>query len=570
MNKLRWVVNEGPDPARVARLVTALGLPPAGARLLVSRGLDDPDRARDFLNPSSADDHDPFLFSRMREAVDLVSGAARDGVTVLVHGDYDADGISGAALLFHYLNGPFGAVSRFVPDRRRDGYGIADRAIDWALEEKVGLFIAVDCGTSDAVRLRRLEEAGIPVIVCDHHQMPVDGDVAGVLLNPMRRGETYPFSGLCGAGVAYKLVEALHASGFKGAQSPEALLDLVALATVADMAPLVGENRYLVRAGLERINRGARAGLEAIRSFARLTGNEITARHLSFVFAPRLNAPGRVSRAKPSLEILCASAKDRAFQLATVLEEDNDRRRALTRRVEEEAVAAINGMSDRDSRGGFVLANDAWDEGVLGIAAARVVETFGRPAILMSPSNGLLKGSGRSIPGVDLKAHLDYFRDRLVRYGGHAGAIGLSMEPAMLDGFASEFSDRLRDVVAPGGGVTLSIDAELTLSECNNELLDFLSRCEPFGTANDEPVWILRDVQIARETSLVGDGHMKLFFFDGEGARGSAISFGWDRPHGPEDLHGRALDLAVTIRKNSYLGQVYPDLRLVDMRESGV
>jgi single-stranded-DNA-specific exonuclease len=568
MNKYRWVLCR-PDDAAASGLAHELDVPAAAARLLVSRSITSAAAARDFLNPSAAHTHDPFRFDRMRDAVAAVRDAARQNRTVLVHGDYDVDGISGAALLFHYLNGSFANVARFVPDRRRDGYGVAERAVEWALERNVGLLIAVDCGTSDAARLRRLEEAGVTVVVCDHHQLPVGGDVAGILLNPVRPGEGYPFAGLCGAAVAFKLVQALDASGFAGAQPPEALLDLVALATVADMAPLVGENRYFVRAGLERINRSPRPGLEAIRNFARLSGSEITSRHLSFVFAPRLNAPGRVSRPKPALEILCAGEKDRALQLASVLEEENDRRRALTDRVHEQAVAAIRALADPAAHGGFVLANDDWDEGVLGIAAARVVEEFGRPAILMGASQGLLKGSGRSVPGVDLKEQLDHFQDRLVRYGGHAGAVGLTIEPAQLARFADDFSSRLTGLVGPDAGRALAIDGALETAECDLALAEFLARCEPFGAGNPEPVWMIRDVQVSRETTLVGEGHLKLFFTDAGGARGSAIAFGWDRPQTPEDLHGRALDLAVTLRKNNYLGAVYPELRLVDVRAGG-
>ena len=568
MNKYRWVLRHADDEVTHA-LSRALDVPAAAARVLVTRGIGDEATAREFLSPSIAHTHDPFLFDHMREAVERVRAAQARGKSVLVHGDYDVDGISGAALLFHYLNGPFGNVSRFVPDRRKDGYGVAERAVEWALAEKVGLVIAVDCGTSDAARLRRLEEAGIPVVVCDHHQFPVDGDVAGVMLNPVRPGERYPFGGLCATAVAFKLVQALDAAGFPGAQPPDALIDLVALATVADMAPLVGENRYFVRAGLERINRAPRPGLEAIRNFARLSASEINARHLSFAFAPRLNAPGRVSRPKPALEILCAQGKDRAFQLASVLEEENEKRRALTERVHEEAVTAIRALADTDARGGFVLANDGWDEGVLGIAAARVVEEFGRPAILMGASHGMFKGSGRSVPGVDLKQQLDHFQDRLVRYGGHAGAVGLTIDPAEFERFAYDFSERLREFVAPEAGPPLSIDGILEIEECTLDLVSFLSRCEPFGSGNPEPVWMLRDVQVARETSLVGDGHLKLYFFDARGARASAIAFGWDRPETPEDLHGRALDLAVTVRRGSFQGTVYPDLRLVDLRDSG-
>jgi len=565
MNKYRWVISQSdgfspPDGSRI---------PPAGARLLAARAITDPAAIDAFLDPVPAHAHDPFLFDHMKEAVAVIDAAARSGASLLVHGDYDVDGISGAALLFHYFNGIFKDVHRFLPDRRKDGYGVSDRAIEWALEHKVGLFIAVDCGTSDGAKLRRLEAAGIPVLVCDHHLIPVENDVAGILLNPVRPGEHYPFENLCGTAVAFKLIQALHASGVRGAVEPDALLDLVALATVADMATLTGENRYYVRAGLERINRSPRPGLEAIRTLARLSGTPVNARHLSFVFAPRLNAPGRISRPKPSLEILCETARDRAAQLALVLEADNDRRRALTTRVEEDAVGAIKGFVDLNARGAFVLANPEWDEGVLGIAAARVVEQFGRPAILMSRNHDVLKGSGRSVPGIDLKQQLDHFHDRLLRYGGHAGAVGLTMAPEELDRFADEFSRHLRPLVSPEAGPPLRIDSALDLSECTPELLDFLAACEPFGAGNPQPVWMLRDMEVVGDTCLVGDGHLKLFVRDNAGARASAIAFGWDRKETPEDLHGRCVDLAVTLRRHVYMGKVEVEMRIVDVRRSG-
>ena len=364
-------------------------------------------------------------------------------------------------------------------------------------------------------------------------------------------------------------MQALHASGVRDSVDPSELLDLVALATVADMAALTGENRYFVRAGLERINKSPRPGLEAMRTLARLSGTPVNSRHLSFVFAPRLNAPGRIARPKPSLEILCETARDRAAQLALVLESDNDRRRELTSRVEEEAITAIKGFSDLNARGAFVLANEHWDEGVLGIAAARVVEQFGRPAILMSRNHEVLKGSGRSVPGVDLKQQLDYFHDRLLRYGGHAGAVGLSMAPDQLERFADDFSERLRPIVTPEAGMPLRIDAALEISECTIELLDFLASCEPFGSGNPQPVWMLRDVEVARETCLVGDGHLKLFVRDNAGTRASAIAFNWERPQSPEDLHGRAIDLAVTLRKHVFMGNTEVEMRVVDVRTSG-
>jgi single-stranded-DNA-specific exonuclease len=568
MNKYRWVI-KAPDQGARAEISADTRIPPAGLRLFAARAMSDPAAIAAFLSPAAEHAHDPFKFEHMREAVAMVDAAARSGGSLIVHGDYDVDGISGAALLYHYLNGVFKNVHRFVPDRRKDGYGVADRAVDWAIEQRVALFIAVDCGTSDGPKLRRLEAAGIPVIVCDHHLMPFEGETSGILLNPVRPGETYPFESLCGTAVAFKLTQALHASGVRGSVDPSELMDLVALATVADMAALTGENRYFVRAGLERMNKSPRPGIEAIRTLARLSGTPINSRHLSFVFAPRLNAPGRISRPKPSLEILCEAARDRAAQLALTLESDNDRRRQLTNDVEVAAITAIQGFADLNARGAFVLANEHWDEGVLGIAAARVVEQFGRPAILMSRSNDVLKGSGRSVPGVDLKQQLDHFHDRLLRYGGHAGAVGLTMAPEELDRFADDFSQRLRPIVSPESGLPLRIDATLEIAECTVELLDFLAACEPFGSGNPQPVWILRDLEVARETCLVGDGHLKLFVRDNTGARASAISFNWDRPQSPEDLHGKAVDIAVTLRKHVYMGNTEVELRILDVRTSG-
>jgi single-stranded-DNA-specific exonuclease len=198
-----------------------------------------------------------------------------------------------------------------------------------------------------------------------------------------------------------------------------------------------------------------------------------------------------------------------------------------------------------------------------------VVEQFGRPAILMSRNQDVLKGSGRSVPGVDLKQQLDHFHDRLLRYGGHAGAVGLTMAPDQLERFADDFSSHLRAMVSPEGGRPLAIDAELAITDCTIELLDFLAACEPFGTGNPQPVWMLRDLQVARETCLVGDNHLKLFVFDGVGARASAICFGWERPESPEDLHGRAIDLAVTLQKHVFMGRTEVELRVVDLRASG-
>ncbi len=566
MNHYQWIDPSPVDDDVVSTLTTALKAPPAGARFLCARGFTDVRAATRFLNPSVEDIHDPFEFDNMREAVECVRSAVEAKQTILVHGDYDVDGISGTALLYHYLNGLVPAVKRFVPDRREDGYGIAERAVEWATEEKVGLFIAVDCGTSDAELIEQLESSGVKVIVCDHHEFPPDGHFAGIMLNPSRPGERYPFRSLCGTGVAYKLVEALHADGVRGTTAPESLLDLVSLATVGDLARLEGENRYYVRAGLEQMNARPRPGVRAIKSFTRIGQRAITSSHIAFLLAPRINAPGRVARPKPSLEILCEDRRDRVMQLAARLEGDNEKRKELTKHVHAEAADQIRQMSDREERGAFILAGDGWDEGVLGIAAARVAEEFGRPAILMSIQGDVAKGSGRSIPGINLKEQLDHFEDCFVRYGGHAQAVGLTIHADRIEEFSKGLSQRVREFVTPGSRLPLHIDGCVEIQECSFELVNFLSRCEPFGYGNREPVWKISDVQILRNTTIVGDGHLKLFFQDMRGTPGEAIAFRWNRTETPDDLHGRVVDLAVTIQRGEYMGKVYAELRLIDIR----
>ena len=568
LNKYRWEENPPPDPDTVQSLVDEFDIPPVGARFLVARSITDRADVKSYLYPEATHSHDPFQFEHMGAAVEAVRAAIARKQPLLIHGDYDVDGISGTALLYLYLRDLFPEVFRFVPDRRKDGYGVAERAVAWAIEQKVGLVIVVDCGTSDGELIGELESHDIPVIVCDHHEFPVDKEVRGVMLNPSRAEETYPFRSLCGTGVAYKLVDALHQSGIRGREHPEALLDLMALATVGDVSPLVDENRYFVRAGLELINRSPRPGLEALKGVARMRNRAVTSTHIAFMLAPRINAPGRISRPKPSLEILCAEEKQQAIQLASVLENDNERRKELTEMVRREVIQRIEAM-DGEQPGGYVVAGEGWDEGVLGIAAARVAEEYGRPAIIMTVSGDTAKGSGRSVPGVNLKEHLDQFQDCFVRYGGHAQAVGLTMKAARVGEFGAGLSRRLQqEMSGRPGGRSLHIDGTLELEDCSLELLSFFARCEPFGHGNKAPLWRLSNVQILRESGYVGDNHMKLFFRDMRGNGGEAIAFSWDRPETPGDLHDRSVDLAVQIKQGEYRGRVYPEMRLVDIRSN--
>lgn len=572
LQKFHWEVTPAPDVAAVEQLQHAFDIPAAGARLLAARGMSTVDAARTYLFSDDAPLHDPFQFRNMGVAVERLQAAIDNQKKVLIHGDYDVDGICGTALLYHFLKGLVPDVFRFVPDRRKDGYGLATRAVEWAIAEGIGLFIAVDCGTSDGALVAQLEEAGIDVVICDHHELPVGRDVRGVLLNPVAEYETYPFRGLCGTGVAFKLLEALEARGVRGHATTRELVDLFAVATVGDVAPLTGENRTLVRAGLRQINGGsARVGLQSLRTAAGIEAPVLNATHIGFSLAPRINAPGRIANPKPALEILCETNRRHAGRLAARLESDNEIRRGLTDRVRDEVMKRIEAMDDGQRRAGFVIAGADWDEGVLGIAAARVVEEFGRPAILITQSGGVAKGSGRSVPGVHLKEQLDRVSSHLLKFGGHAQAVGFSIAPASIPAFADELTGRLREATETlPARPRLRIDTGLALDDCSLDLVDFLSLCEPFGYGNRTPVWHLPNVTIAEQTRVVRNGHLKLRVVGEKGASAEAISFGWESRKVPvDDLHGRRVDLAVKIRHGYFQKKHYAEIHVVDMRDAG-
>lgn len=571
LNRFFWVEHDAADPDTVRNLSRTLDIPKSAARFLASRDITTPEAGAVYLDGDAIPVHDPFLFENMEKAVATVRHAIERKATIMVHGDYDVDGISGTALLYEFLNGTVPDVYRFVPDRRKDGYGVADRAIDWALENKIGLFIAVDCGTSDGERIKRLEDAGIDVIVCDHHEMPSEGEVRGTLLNPVRPGESYPFRGLCGAGVAYKLVKALEARGVRGGTDADNLVDLCALATVADMAPLKDENRRFVREGLRLLNTNGRTGIKALKAAAGLDAPEITATHVGFTLAPRLNAAGRVANPKPALQLLTETDIGTSARLANQLEAQNEHRRQLTQKVTDEAFAAITSSPDWEKRGAFVLAGNDWDEGVLGIAASRVVEDFGRPALLISLASGSGKGSGRSIPGVHLKEQLDQCARYLTRFGGHAQAVGFSIDAGNVGAFADELTQHISELTADmPKQPRLKIDTTLGLDESNLELMDFLARCEPFGFGNRTPVWRVPNVEVLPKTRIVGNGHLKLHIRDEHRNPGDAILFNWSaRGIDAAVLQGRRVDLAVRVKRGYYLDREYVDLHVADLREAG-
>jgi single-stranded-DNA-specific exonuclease len=555
---LRWVVASRPDHAAVRALAECLHLPEALAALLVQRGQSEPEAARRYLRPSLDQLTDPFALAGMSDAVDAVAATVRAGGSILVHGDYDVDGQCATALLTRALRAAKADVVPFLPHRLRDGYDFGEAGLEAAKRANASLIITCDCGITAVDAVERARAAGIGVVITDHH---LPGDVlppAVAIVDPQRPGDTSGATSLCGTGVAFKLVQALVSALNLPVNLPYHLLDYVALATVADVVPLQGENRVMVKHGLRLLSESSWPGIRALLEVSGLAGRELRAGHVGYILGPRLNAAGRVGDATDGLRLLLTDDPAEAARLAQRLEGLNVERQGLDQRILDEALAQVEATAAPDDAA-FVLAGEGWHPGVVGIVASRVVERYGRPAFLIAFDGEIGKGSGRSISRFDLHAALLDCGDLLERYGGHHMAAGLTIRRDRLDEFRQRFGGRARDLLGPEDlGPEQRVDLEVGLDEVTPELEQLMRYLEPCGTGNASPVFGVRGVRLAGR-SRVGQGHLKGMLDDGR-ARLPAIGFQWaDRVPW---LNDEPIDAAFRIEPNEWNGQVTLQARL--------
>jgi single-stranded-DNA-specific exonuclease len=523
---LRWVVSPRPDPAEVNRLAAQLGIPIALAALLVQRGQGNEADARGFLRPSVTALSDPNALAGMGEAVDAIAATIRAGGTIMVHGDYDVDGQCATALLTRALRAAGADVVGFVPHRLRDGYDFGPAGLAAAQRLGVSLVITCDCGITAVDTARAAQAAGSGVVITDHHLPGAELPPALAVVDPQRPDDESDARALCGTGLAFKLVQALVPALGLPPNLPYHLLDLVALATVADVVPLTGENRILVRHGLRLLSESRWPGLRALIGAAGLAGRELRAGHLGYVLGPRLNAAGRIGDAADGLRLLLSDEPDEALELARRLEGLNVERQSLDHRMLDEALAQVEQVCDPERDAGFVLAAEGWHPGVVGIVASRLVERYGRPTFLIAFDGDIGKGSGRSISRFDLHAALHGCGDLLERYGGHQMAAGLTIRRDRLQEFRQRFAAHAREVLGPDDlGPEQRVDLELGLHEINRELERMCRHLEPCGSGNASPVFGVRGVRLTGR-SRVGNGHLKGTLDDGA-TRLSAIGFQW-------------------------------------------
>lgn len=562
----RWVFPPASDPSLVAVLETELHLPPVVCRLLVARGHADPDRAKRFLRPRLEQLHSPSAMLDLDQAVERLARAVRARETILVHGDYDVDGICSTTLLTRAIRAFGGVAQPFIPRRIEDGYDLSAAGVAAAIDAGARVVVTCDCGTSARTPVAALCAAGIDVIVSDHHLPggPLPDCLA--VLNPRRPHCDYPDKDLAAVGVAFKL--ALELARALGASENVVLrmLDLVALATIADIAPLRGENRVLARYGLRLLAQTSNVGLRALLRASGLDTKTLTAGRVGFILAPRLNAAGRLGHAIRGVELLLTEDEGEANRIARELEELNRRRQELDQQTLAQALRRLDAVS-LENRYGIVLADPTWHPGVIGIVASRVVEETGRPAILIALRDGEGKGSGRSIPALDLHGALGECSDLLLRYGGHRAAAGISICESQVDAFAERFDAVARAHLRPEDLVPeLRVDLEMPLDAITADLDSLLRHFEPFGMGNPSPVIVSRAVRLASPPRTVGTDGLKLRLATTAGG-GALDAIGWGMASRIGELDmALPFDVAFRLERDEYKGVSRLQARLADFR----
>ena len=563
----RWVQAAAPDAATAEALSAALGLPLPLARVLVGRGHATEAAAKRYLRPDLAHVADPSLMAGMADAVDRLMRAVRTGETVMVHGDYDVDGICSTALMTRTLRALGATVVPFIPSRQTDGYDLGPAGVAAAVKAGASLVLTCDCGTTAVAAGDALADAGIDLIVSDHHLPGPALPRAVAILNPRRHDDTSPDKDLAAVGVAYKLATALTRAMGGNLNVVLNQLDLVALATVADVAPLRGENRVFVRRGLAVMRETKNLGLRALIRSAALDGKEITAGRVGFILAPRLNALGRMDRAIMGVELLLAETDDAALAIARHCEERNRERQELDRAMLDDVMRRVDAL-DLDATWAIALADERWHAGVIGIVASRVVEQTARPAFLVAVKDGVGKGSGRSIPAFDLHAALEACGDLLIKHGGHRAAAGLTIDANRMPDFAERFNAVARERLTPADLTrTVHVDLELPVAEATSDLERLMRHLEPFGVGNPGPTFSARGVRVATTAARIGADGVKFMVATPAGA---VEAVGWGMAdRAPLLAPGKAVDLAYRIERNVFRGTETLQLGVVDVRAAG-
>jgi single-stranded-DNA-specific exonuclease len=560
------------DEAAATHLAAVLGISPVVARLLCQRGLGDPEQASRFLAPRLEHLHDPMALADMSRAVERILQAIARRERIAIHGDYDVDGITSTVMLRRALELHGADVVHFIPERLKDGYGLQSAAIDRLHGDGVSLVISVDCGIRGEEAARRARELGVDLIITDHHEPDAELPPALAVINPKRADCTYPDKYLAGVGVALKLVQALctrssHESWLPG------FVKIAAIGTLADVVPLVGENRVIAKLGLEMLTRGPhKVGLRSLLDVSGLSGKTIDSYHISFLLAPRVNAAGRMSTPDLATRLLLASDEtlsDEVRELAQRLDGENIRRQE----EEAEILAAAKKVVQTDpaigARSVIVVAGEGWHRGVIGIVASKLVDAFHRPAIVLSVEGDVAHGSCRSIPDFDMLGALERCASLFIRFGGHKQAAGLTLEAARIKELRHAVNEVADETLGPDDLMPrLRIDSDLAFRGITGGIAAGVAALAPFGAGNPRPVFAARGVEIIDGPRKLKERHLKMALRQ-DGRIFRAIAWRAAERHDYLAEHKAALDVAFSLEQNQYNGETYVELTLADVRRAG-
>jgi single-stranded-DNA-specific exonuclease len=567
MVKKKWTLKDPPDKSSVLALADSLNISNVLAELLIQRNVTNFFEAKKYFRPDLEDIHDPYLMADMEKAATRVIDAITNNEKICVYGDYDVDGTCSASLMYLFLKELGANVYVYIPQRLTEGYGLSIAGINQVKDDKVDLIISVDCGITAVEEIDYANNFGIDTIICDHHQPKEILPNAYAILDPLKPGCEYPFKYLSGAGVAFKLARAI-AYRFGKKDMVFKYLDLVALAGAADIVPLTDENRILVRAGIEQINKNPRPGIKSLIKIARMEPGNLSAGQIVFTIAPRINAVGRLGDANRAVELFNTDSYEEAERLARVLESENLERRKIDEVTFSHALEMVKEIEDFDTELGIVLHHDSWHPGVVGIVASRLVEKYYRPAIMLSSIDGVAKGSARSIPGFDIYAAIEECKDLVVQFGGHKAAAGLEIEVENIPEFKKRFNEVLKlnlkeDDVIP----EIKIDSKISLCEITPKFVRVLDQFAPFGPGNMRPVFLAEDVKVVATPRIVGTNHFITTFCQNGGDKVyDAIGFNLGKFVYEVDKDIHLVDIVFTIEKVVREGRTYPQIRVKDVR----
>jgi single-stranded-DNA-specific exonuclease len=566
----QWKMKDAGDKEIKNVLSKEFALHPIISQILACREINDLDDARRYLNPSLNDLHSPFLMKDMKAGISRVLQAISANEEIVIYGDYDADGITSVVILYKFLRDITPHVTYYIPDRVQEGYGLKNPVIDKFKNNNIKLIITVDCGISDIEQIAYARTLDIDTIVLDHHEIsgPLPPSIANI--NPNRKDCEFPFKDLAGVGIAYNFLIALRGTlrkeGFwKNDNYPnlKEYLDVVALGTIGDIAPLVDENRIFARIGLELLTEGKRPGIKALKDVSGIDSHVIDSFKASFCLIPRINAAGRIASAMDAVALLLTDDAKEARMYAEKLDAYNRRRQSMEKIILKEILEKIGNTPDMEKMNSLVFASDKWHPGVVGIVASRLVDLFSRPAFVISLSNGIGKGSGRSVSDFNIYEGIQQCASLLLSYGGHCHAAGISIKEDDIDEFACLLDEIIRNSAQTPEMVSSTlIDAECSLEDINLDLINQMKTLAPFGSRNPEPILCARNLKVALP-SIVGNNHLKMRLTS-NGAACDSIWFAMGS-YLPS-LAGANLDVAFTPQINYWNGTSDIQLKMKDVK----